>query len=797
MGDFMSEVEEKYLEYLKECFDVEITSDIELDDRAEEYKIITDNYRNQVLVDSHNNPVKFRFKVYSSKIVSSKDETPAGSISGFSIREFYPLEKGGFVLNVKLNITDKYFRVYIDSDGNMMSATELVKGVLSYSDIGDSYYFPRDYGDYLGYYSPIFGELVDTKFKSLSALYDGYGIGVIEGDSVPRLIGEDGSIRKIFYNNPQVIGSNRIICENNGRRFLLDTNLNIISEVNKDYIISRSKNGYFIVKNNEDGTYNFMDASGKLISDIWFEKVEDFSRGRALVKTADGYNFIDTDGILLLDEYLSEAYSFEGLKTVVRKKDFTYGLMDRTGNIEEYSGLTIKPFVEGKAIVSRQTGRGLKSNIEYNYLDYDGNLLLELWADKVYPFKDGITTVKYYDKKTSTDFSRKIIVIDLEGDPIYDIERYSEEFRSHNFKDKEEVRGFTTRKKKEPLECEVVGLLKKKYLYGDVELAQRPIVNYDGAVFCFSRGLIYKYDLITGTIEPLCRLNDFKFGDNYISIKDRNYFVRNGELIDITDIGYAEGIRLVTPERILSFSEFQSIYSNDPNHEEVIERAKAIKQEYKLNHDKKLAHRDATRKSEVTEEEREEAIRAINEAKEKIVAIYLSLQHAFAILDMLDPKVMVTLPGRNLLPITSDILFIKVDDHLEIDPRFKESHMLRHFDLSGIDFSGVKLSGEECLSYTNADINPQTVYKKDLSFCDLRGIYNTLDDFSGVKVEGTIFDEEKLDFVNTLKPGSGFVINLKTYPSNLTPDEVRSMTFVETPKSQPGGIVLESTGKKR
>ena len=796
----MSVVEEKYLEYLKECFDVEITSDIDLDDRDEGYRIITDNYRHQVLVDAHDNPVKFKFKVYSSKIVSSKDETPAGNISGFSIREFYPLEKGGFVLNVKLNIADKYFRVYIDSDGNMMSATELSKGVLSYSDIGDSYYFPRDYGDYLGYYSPIFGELTDIRFKSLSALYDGYGIGVIEGDNVPCLIGEDGSIRKIFYDNPQVIGSDRIICENNGRRFLLDTNLNIIREVNKNYSISRSNNGYFIVKNNENGTYNFMNGSGEIISDIWFEKVEDFSRGRALVKTKEGYNFISPDGILLLDEYLSEAYSFDGLKTVVGKKDMTYGLMDRTGNIEIMSGVTIKPFVEGKAIVSRKTGRdltGFKPNVEYNYIDYDGNFLLEIWADKVYPFKEGITTVKYNDKKTASDFSKKIIVIDLEGDPIYDIERYSEEFRSHKFKEKEEVRGVTTRKKRKPLESEMVGLIKKRYLYGDVELAQRPIVDYDGAVFCFSRGFIYKYDLIAGTIEPLCRLNDFKFGDNYISIRDRNYFIRNGELIDITDIGYAEGIRLITPERILTFSEFERVYTNDPNHETIIEQAKAIKQKYKLNHDKKLAHRDASRKTEVTEEEREEAIRTINEAKKKIVDLYLSLQPAFATLDMLDPKVMVTLPGRRLLPITADILFIEVDDHLEIDPRFKENHMLRQFDLSGIDFSGVKLSGEECLSYTNADIDPQTIYKKDLSFCDLRGIYSTLDDFRGVNVEGTIFDEEKLDFVNTLKPGSGYVINLKTYSSSLTPDEVRQITLVETPKSQPEEIVLEFSGKKK
>ena len=50
------------------------------------------------------------------------------------------------------------------------------------------------------------------------------------------------------------------------------------------------------VKNCES-KYNFIDKKGKLLSDEWFKRAEDFKDGFALVQRSDGqYNFIGKQG---------------------------------------------------------------------------------------------------------------------------------------------------------------------------------------------------------------------------------------------------------------------------------------------------------------------------------------------------------------------------------------------------------------------------------------------------------------------------------------------------------------------
>ena len=95
------------------------------------------------------------------------------------------------------------------------------------------------------------------------------------------------------------------------------------------------------------------------------------------------------------------------------------------------------------------------------------------------------------------------------------------------------------------------------------------------------------------------------------------------------------------------------------------------------------------------------------------------------------------------IPIGKEELLVQIDDHYEINRNFV--NYLRFLNLSMIDFSNVKVSGLDFRG-SGARINPQLVYKKDLS----NGIFDAgnikfYDDLNGVNIEGADFTECEVD----------------------------------------------------
>lgn len=90
---------------------------------------------------------------------------------------------------------------------------------------------------------------------------------------------------------------------------------------------------------------------------------------------------------------------------------------------------------------------------------------------------------------------------------------------------------------------------------------------------------------------------------------------------------------------------------------------------------------------------------------------------------------------KNLLQIMIRIL---LSDYSEI---------LKYIDLTGISFSGLDVSYKN-LEGTNADIDPQTVYKKSLENTKLKNLDMSGKDFSGVNVVGADLEgtNAKIDY---------------------------------------------------
>ena len=87
-------------------------------------------------------------------------------------------------------------------------------------------------------------------------------------------------------------------------------------------------------------------------------------------------------------------------------------------------------------------------------------------------------------------------------------------------------------------------------------------------------------------------------------------------------------------------------------------------------------------------------------------------------------------------------LFHDVDGHREFNNLYIND--IKIIDLSYADFTNVKVSGIDfCgtnVTFSNATLNPQTVYNKDLSDCNFEGIFiSPFVDFSGVNIKGAKF----------------------------------------------------------
>ena len=108
--------------------------------------------------------------------------------------------------------------------------------------------------------------------------------------------------------------------------------------------------------------------------------------------------------------------------------------------------------------------------------------------------------------------------------------------------------------------------------------------------------------------------------------------------------------------------------------------------------------------------------------------------------------------NKDSLPLLNpDGIFVTCGDHKEIHKDFE--NYLDMFDLSNQTFENVKVAGLN-FEGSNARFNPQVVYQKDLSNCNLNGIFfSPFTDFTGVKLYGATLsydnDDRTIDMFNS------------------------------------------------
>lgn len=150
------------------------------------------------------------------------------------------------------------------------------------------------------------------------------------------------------------------------------------------------------------GSWNFINKKGKFLSDNWFEQVEDFRHGMAVVRRGYKANIINTKGVLLLKNWANDClngYNGDDLGALgVACYDNTCICVDKNGNTYDMKTLQPINIQENEQLV-------LKNN-KYLFEQY----LIEATLDDIY--------TKYYN-----DIPQDIFWNIIKTDPTYDEQR--------------------------------------------------------------------------------------------------------------------------------------------------------------------------------------------------------------------------------------------------------------------------------------------------------------------------------------------------------------------------------------
>ena len=265
-------------------------------------------------------------------------------------------------------------------------------------------------------------------------------------------------------------------------------------------------------------------------------------------------------------------------------------------------------------------------------------------------------------------------------------------------------------------------------------LDYQPLRDYGSYVLCMNQNQLLLYDkavqdyqLITNDLKP----KDVLFIDqNKFSFLGKMYFVQANQMVDISCLKLTDYTKITSAdplEPILDYNTFVQKYQRNP---QIIEqmRQEKIKKEQEL----------------LREEHKQKELRRqqmIEENNAKIGELLESAVRLVQLNNRLDSD-MVTV--RKHIP--DEVLFVEKEDHREFNPMFLMEGFLRYVDFSSVSFDQTKVSGIN-FKGTNASIDPQTVYQKDMSNGIYDGLNFNLKSFDGVNTKNSSFENCIMDFV--------------------------------------------------
>lgn len=225
---------------------------------------------------------------------------------------------------------------------------------------------------------------------------------------------------------------------------------------------------------------------------------------------------------------------------------------------------------------------------------------------------------------------------------------------------------------------------------------------------------------------------DINFDRNIMKINDTYYYMTPFDVVDISGMmknkRWSRSIR-ITPvkEKIMSYDFFKTNMKKNKDFWDLL-----VKEINELKQKKYIEDLENAQRIK----EQEELLRMTQRAKELWQKIFDAMKELKELGDL-------SIVGR--IKVDEDLLFIKIGDHLEFNPVF--INYLSLIDFSLISFKNVKVSGLD-FSGSNAFIDPQIVYDKDMSNGNYSGLDFNSASFNGVNICGSSFIDCPMDFTD-------------------------------------------------
>lgn len=423
----------------------------------------------------------------------------------------------------------------------------------------------------------------------------------------------------------------------------------------------------------------------------------------------------------------------------------------------------------------------LNDKYQWNFIDIEGNLLLQSWQNQpkndfcFFYFEKGFaqipgTNSKYTSKKG------EIVSKDIVDQHYEQIKGLQEDYEPAFVKKDGYyyiVYNF--------VECNIEKSSIKRSMIGytlkdqNIKFKYKPIYNFSNHVICESNTDYYLYDKINNKYCKLGSKYEITFYNNMIiNKKTKEVFYIDSdknELINISSIYWEKLIGLGTDElkytyaHIISYSDFKDTCKNDDNIMTLIENEiKQIKIEQQKEEDRR---REEELKAQVILNQQEQLIKE----KESLETLNKSLSNMREALNIIN-----NLKKNNVKRffITKEELLVKVEDHYEIKEEYKKA--LKIFDLSTINFTNTKMSNID-FSYCNLNsLDPQTIYKKDMSNSNFTGATFSADsNFKDINIENTSFDDDQTEISPRFIDFEGSIYNEHT----IFPKWYRQKTMVK------------------
>ena len=298
-----------------------------------------------------------------------------------------------------------------------------------------------------------------------------------------------------------------------------------------------------------------------------------------------------------------------------------------------------------------------------------------------------------------------------------------------------------------------------------IHTRHRPVMLYgeDQALLLSNQKEYYIFNSKNNTCDKLGYLTTVHFNNTFVEVNGKVYYPYKSKFLDITDY-YMEHLKkshtitlhedvgdIQTKEEYekehkadLALLQLQADIKNEISEREKAEAQKRMQEQRRKEEAEKKALLEKQAEERRTREamaEREREEKRVNELRDTYLG---ALAEALDNLEALH----VPFPKR---PAPNDLLEWQ-KDHYEINPDYVD--FLRVFDLSKIDFNNVKVSGGINFKGSNVTIDPQQVYNKNMSGSDFTGIYfSPFADFTMVNISGSKFsfddDETTIDVFNS------------------------------------------------